>query len=70
MIGLFINMSNELLIEFSTSPTSPLIRAIISPFLSSEKKPIGKRITFAYTMIRISLTTPVRNGIITAEDAK
>ena len=70
IIGLFINISNELVMEFSTSPTSPLIRAIISPFLSSEKNDIGRRITLAYTIIRISRTTPVRNGIITAEEAK
>ena len=69
-IGLFINISKELVMEFSTSPTSPLIRAMISPFLSSEKKDIGRRITLAYTIIRISRTTPVRNGIITAEEAK
>ena len=63
-------ISKELVMEFSTSPTSPLIRAMISPFLSSEKKDIGRRITLAYTIIRISRTTPVRNGIITAEEAK
>ncbi|MPN52525.1 hypothetical protein SDC9_200187 [bioreactor metagenome] len=69
-IGFLISISRELVIEFSTSPTSPLIRAMISPLRSSEKKPNGKLITFEYTKIRISRTTPVRNGIITADDAK
>ena len=44
-IGFLINISNELVIEFSTSPTSPLIRAMMSPLRSSEKKPNGKLIT-------------------------
>jgi hypothetical protein len=38
MIGFFRNISKDDMIEFSTSVTSPVIREIISPFRSSEKK--------------------------------
>ncbi len=69
-IGFLMSMSSELVMEFSTSPTSPLMRAMISPFRSSEKKRNGRRITLLYTMMRISRTTPVRKGIMTADEAK
>ncbi len=41
-IGFLINISIEPVIEFSTSCTSPLILAMMSPFFSSEKKPRGR----------------------------
>ena len=41
-IGSFMSIAMEAVIEFSTSETSPVIRAIMSPFLSSEKKPMGR----------------------------
>lgn len=69
-IGWRMSMSMELVIEFSTTCTSALIRAMISPFRSSEKKLSGNFSTFSYTSIRMSLTTPVRNGTITAEETK
>ena len=46
-MGFFISMSSELVIEFSISPTSPLILAIMSPFLFWEKKPSGRCISLS-----------------------
>ena len=69
-MGLRISMSIELVMEFSTTVTSALIRAIISPFRSSEKKLRGSFKTLLYTSIRISLTIPVRKGTMTADEAK
>ena len=69
-IGWRISMSILLVMEFSTAPTSADIRAIISPFRSSEKKLSGSFSTFSYTSIRMSRTTPVRNGIMMADEAK
>ena len=69
-IGFFNSMSSELVIEVSTSFTSPLMRAMMSPFRSSEKKPKGSDTTFLYTKIRMSLTTPVRRGIMMADEPK
>ena len=40
-MGFLNNMSSDDIIEFSTSATSPLIRAMISPLRSSEKNPNG-----------------------------
>ena len=45
-IGFFSNISSELVMEFSISPTSPLIRAMMSPFRSSDRKLSGRYITF------------------------
>ena len=69
-IGFLISISIELVIEVSISVTSPLIRAMMSPFFSSEKKASGRLTTFLYTFTRISLTTPVRSGIIMAAEPK
>ena len=69
-IGLRISMSMELVSEFSTTVTSALIRAMMSPFRSSEKKLSGRRSTLLYTWMRISRTIPVRSGTMTAEEAK
>ena len=63
-------MSNELVTEVSTSFTSPLMRAMMSPFLSSEKNPKGSSTTFLYTISLMSRTTPVRSGIMMAEEPK
>jgi hypothetical protein len=38
MIGFFRNISSEDMIEFSTSLTSPVMREMMSPLRSSEKK--------------------------------
>ncbi len=65
-----MSMSSELVIEFSISFTSPLILAMMSPFLSCEKKPSGRLRILLYTCTRMSLTMPVLIGIITAEDPK
>jgi hypothetical protein len=47
MIGGFLkNMSSELIMDASTSETSPVMRAMISPFFSSVKKPIGRLTVF------------------------
>ena len=40
-MGSLMSMAMEAVMEFSTSDTSPLMRAMISPFRSSEKKPMG-----------------------------
>ena len=69
-IGFLSNISSELVIEFSISLTSPLILAMMSPFLSDEKKFSGRYIIFEYTNVLMSRTTPVLNGIITADDPK
>ena len=69
-IGLRINISSELVSEFSTTDTSALILAMISPLRSSEKKLNGNLNTLLYTSIRISRTIPVRRGTITAAEAK
>ena len=43
------------MIEVSTSATSPLILAIMSPLRSSEKKPMGRARILLYRRLRISL---------------
>ena len=63
-------MSSTLIIEVSTSFTSPLILAMISPFLSWEKNPRGRDMILLYSWRRMSLTTPVLMGIMTADDPK
>ena len=42
----YASSASELVTEVSTSLTSPLIRAIMSPFRSSEKNPKGSSTTF------------------------
>ena len=69
-IGLRMSMSMELVSEFSTTVTSALMRAMMSPLRSSEKKLSGRRNTLLYTCTRMSRTMPVRRGTITAEEAK
>ncbi len=64
IIGFFSIISNELITEFSTSLTSPDIRANISPLRSSEKNPIGSDNILSFMLFRISFTTPVRIGTI------
>ena len=44
MMGFLNSMSSEVMMEFSTSVTSPLMRAITSPLRSLEKKPMGNEI--------------------------
>ena len=41
MMGFLNIMSSDIITEFSTSVTSPLMRAITSPLRSLEKKPMG-----------------------------
>ena len=69
-IGFFMSISREVTIEFSTSLTSPVIRAMMSPLRSFEKKPMGRPTTLSYTFVRMSRTTPVRNGMIAADEPK
>ena len=69
-IGFLISMSSELMIETSISVTSPLILAMMSPFLCFEKKLIGRLRSFLYTITLMSRTMPVLKGIITADEAK
>ena len=69
-MGFLNNISSDDMILVSISFTSPLIRAMMSPFRSSEKNPNGSANIFLYSWIRISRTTPVRIGIIMAEEKK
>ena len=41
-MGFLISMSRVLVMEFSTSWTSPLMRAMMSPLRSWLKKPMGR----------------------------
>ena len=61
-MGFFSRRSSELITEFSTSLTSPVIRASTSPLRSSLKKPRGRARIFALSWLRRSRTTPVRIG--------
>jgi len=69
-MGFLKSISSELMMDVSISCTSPLIRAMISPFLSSEKKPSGKDRILRYNLLRMSRTIPVRMGIIVADERK
>ena len=69
-MGWRMSMSILLVMEFSTAPTSADIRAMMSPLRSSLKKLSGSFSTFSYTSIRMSRTTPVRSGIMMADEAK
>ena len=69
-MGLRSSMSMELVREFSTAVTSALMRAMMSPLRSSEKKLRGSFSTLLYTSMRMSRTIPVRSGTMTAEEAK
>ena len=69
-IGCLISKSILLVIEFSTWLTSALILATMSPLLSAEKNANGSFITFLYTSILMSFTTPVRIGRMVAEPKK
>ena len=69
-MGFLMSMSSDVTIEFSTSLTSPVMRAMISPLRSFEKKPMGRLTTLSYSLVRKSLTIPVRNGIIAADEPK
>ena len=66
-IGFLKSMSSDDIIEFSISPTSPVILAMMSPLRSSVKKPSGSDVIFLYSWLRMSRTMPVRMGIIDAE---
>ena len=37
-----MSIESEAMMEFSTSDTSPVMRAMMSPFRSSVKKPMGR----------------------------
>ena len=69
-IGFLNSMSRDDMIEFSTSATSPLIRAMMSPLRSSEKNPKGNDVILRYNWLRMSLTTPVLIGMIVADERK
>ena len=49
MIGSLKSMSRVDIIEFSISATSPVMRAITSPFLSVVKNPMGRSTILSYT---------------------
>ena len=64
IIGFLNIMSREAITEFSTSATSPLMRAITSPLRSDVKNEIGNFTTLSYIKLRISRTIPDRRGTI------
>ena len=45
-MGFLKSMSSDDMMEFSTSCTSPDMRAMMSPLRSSEKKPNGREVIF------------------------
>ncbi len=63
-------MSSDDMMLFSTSCTSPLMRAMMSPLRSSLKKDSDSNVILLYSMLRMSLTTPVRIGMTVADDRK
>ena len=65
-----MSMSSEPVMELSTSCTSPLMRAMMSPLRSWLKKPRGRDRILLYISMRISFTIPVRRGTITAVEPK
>ena len=65
-----IESSIDDMMLLSTSCTSPLIRAMMSPLRSSEKKPNGSAVILRYSWLRMSRTTPVRMGMMVADDRK
>ena len=66
----FLNIeSSDDMMLFSTSWTSPVMRAMMSPLRSSVKKPRGSCVIFSYTWLRMSRVIPVRMGI-TLDEAK
>ena len=69
-MGFLMSISKLPMMEFSTSPTSPLIRAMMSPLRSSLKKESGSEVIFLYSVLRMSRTMPVRTGTIVATEAK
>ena len=69
-MGFLMSISSELESEVSSPLTSLLIRDMMSPLRSSEKKLSGNPITLLYTCMRMSRTTPVRKGISVAAEPK
>ena len=69
-MGFLMSMSIQAMMLFSISCTSPLMRAMMSPLRSSLKKPSDSEVIFLYSELRMSRTTPVRIGMMAAEDRK
>ena len=69
-IGFLNSMSMDAMIDPSISCTSPLIRAMMSPLRSSEKKLSGKLVILWYNWLRMSRTIPVRMGMMLADPKK
>ena len=69
-MGFLKSMSSEDMMELSISATSPLMRAMMSPLRSSEKNPSGSEVILRYNWLRMSLTIPVRMGIMDADERK
>ena len=63
-MGCWMSVEMAEVTEFSTIWMSVLIRTMMSPFLSAEKKLRGSRITLLYISMRMSRTTPVLSGIM------
>ena len=69
-MGFLNSMSRLDMMLDSTSCTSPLMRAMMSPLRSSLKNPNGSDVIFWYSWLRMSRTTPVRMGMMVADDRK
>ena len=69
-MGFLMSISRELDRAVSRPLTSELMREMMSPLRSSEKKLKGRLITLLYTCMRMSRTTPVRKGMSVAAEPK
>ena len=69
-MGFLMSISSEFDNEVSSPLTSELMREMMSPLRSSEKKLRGRPITLLYTCMRMSRTTPVRRGMSVAAEPK
>ena len=69
-MGFLMSISSTARMEASTSFTSPLILATMSPRRSWVKKPSGRERILSYICILRSRTMPVWMGTIMAEEPK
>ena len=63
-MGCWMRVEMAEVTEFSTIWMSVLMRTMMSPLRSAEKKLRGSRITLLYMSMRMSRTTPVLSGIM------
>ena len=61
-MGCWMRVEMAEVTELSTICMSVLMRTMMSPFLSAEKKLRGRRMILLYMSMRMSRTTPVESG--------